>query len=763
MCRSDSSASDFGVITTPTPAQGQSLAVSLPDLAPLAGSPAAVILRVRGAAPTSTHLALALDGTTIADVILPPAREIRVDASMRPPDGAGHQLRVSGDGAGWEITYLEVGNVHGFSSGLLGFDIVPRERKYFRRAPWWMLVPMLVGLLALRPQPDWPRQAARRRVHRLGVGLVLLLFLAARCRRPPHAVQDPAQHPGVPAVRRGPLRSANHPGWVARSGRPRRRSPCERSNTGAGRRGPPGAVAARPWVPPTLAGVAAITVSAMALTLGAHYAGGADSYGYLAQSAWWARGQLYEDQPIAAELPSYVSDAVIVPLGFVGQTHSGVRGRIVPSYSPGLPMLMAPLRRVLGANAAFLVVPALAGLTVWLTFVLGRRLDSGATGLFAALWMASSPAFLSSSLSPLSDVPVTAWWLARVGRGDPSNSWLGGGRRHRNVAGDSDATEPGASGGPDCAAVCQSMVHPSRNGRRGVELVVFLTTASAGPAIVASLYNYWFGSPFTSGYGAASLMFSPSFILPNLARYPVWFVDTQTLVIVAGLAAPFLLHGRPGAPDKLQPATAAWLLLTLSLLVWGAYVVYYFFDAWWYLRFLLPSYPPLIVLASTTCVFALRRTLAPRTLGTILLVLIAAHGVQFSRKEYLFSLARGEARYERVGEFAARALPEGSLLLSMQHSGSLRYYSGLTTLRYDLTPPDRLDDLVAHFEARGRRVYIVLDEWEKQEFRGRFAPNNALGALDWTPFAVSSGGMAVTIYDPRDRMSPRPVATQIIP
>ena len=76
---------------------------------------------------------------------------------------------------------------------------------------------------------------------------------------------------------------------------------------------------------------------------------------------------------------------------------------------------------------------------------------------------------------------------------------------------------------------------------------------------------------------------------------------------------------------------------------------------------------------------------------------------------------------------------------------------------------DRLDDIVAHFQARGRGVYIVLDEWEKQDFHGRFASRNALGALDWTPFAVSSGGMAVAIYDPRDRLAPGPVATRIIP
>ena len=125
------------------------------------------------------------------------------------------------------------------------------------------------------------------------------------------------------------------------------------------------------------------------------------------------------------------------------------------------------------------------------------------------------------------------------------------------------------------------------------------------------------------------------------------------------------------------------------------------------------------------------------------------------------------AGLKRVGEFAARELPNRSVLLSMQHSGSLRYYSQLPTLRYDLIDPDRLDDVVAHFQARGRDVFIVVDEWEEREFRGRFARTSALGRLDWAPFAEAPGrmpgAMPVAIYDPRDRMSTRSVALRIIP
>lgn len=751
----------FRVITAPRPAEGQSLSVSLPDSGPLAGSPAAVVLRLRGGT-ASTRIALGLDGTAIADIDLPPNREIRVDASTVPPSGAGHQLLVSGDRAGWQLTYLEIANVHGFSRGLFDFNVVPRDREV-RQAPWWLVVAALVVLLALRPRLDWPLTPARRRVHRIGIGLVLLLFTAVVIadRLTPFKILLGIQTFLLCVAVLYAERTAQTCRTVWRFGvaTAGKALAVYRWTLRTGET----VVAAKPWLPPAVAGAAAVSVCTMALALGADYAGGADSYGYVAQSELWAGGQLYVDQPIASELPPDISEWVVAPLGFVVQTQSGVPGRLVPAYPPGLPMTMGVLRRLLGQHAVYLVVPALAGLTVWLTFVLGRRLDSDATGLMAALWLAFSPAFLNSALNPLSDVPVTAWWLAAlVSAVRPTV-------RSAAIAGIAVSvavlTRPNLA--PLTAVIalpfgirwwCQPRARP-----RVVELGVFVTTAAAGPAIAAALFNYWYGSPFTSGYGSTDLLFSLSHIGPNLARYPRWFVDTQTPLVLAGLAAPLVLHGRGAVSGRLRPAAAAWMLLSFAALVWGAYLAYYYFDAWWYLRFLLPSYPALIVLASAALVFVLRRTAAPGLLGAILIVLIAAHGLNFCWKQSVFDIAAGEARYQRVGEFVGRSLSERSLLLSMQHSGSLRYYSHLTTLRYDLIPDDRLDAIVAHFAARGRPVYIVVDEWEKEPFRQRFAPRNALGALEWTPMAVSSGGMPVSIYDPRDRGAARPVATQIIP
>ena len=159
----------------------------------------------------------------------------------------------------------------------------------------------------------------------------------------------------------------------------------------------------------------------------------------------------------------------------------------------------------------------------------------------------------------------------------------------------------------------------------------------------------------------------------------------------------------------------------------------------------------------------MRRTLAPRLLGIVLILVIVYGGLDYARRGAVFVQSFGQTRYQRVGEFIADNLPERALLLSMQHSGSLRYYSRHISIRYDQIRVGRLDQLVAHFADRGYPVYFVLDEWEEGDFRRLFAERNVLGKLDWLPIARAKCSTPVSIYDPRSRGSSTPVKTRIIP
>ena len=93
---------------------------------------------------------------------------------------------------------------------------------------------------------------------------------------------------------------------------------------------------------------------------------------------------------------------------------------MVPTYPPGLPLLLVPAALVAGwdhAGDLVLIVHSLAGIA--LAFALGRACGlSGSWSLVGAAVLAASPLYLFTSLQALSDVPATAWADRGRGRGD---------------------------------------------------------------------------------------------------------------------------------------------------------------------------------------------------------------------------------------------------------------------------------------------------------------------------------------------------------
>jgi hypothetical protein len=81
-----------------------------------------------------------------------------------------------------------------------------------------------------------------------------------------------------------------------------------------------------------------------------------------------------------------------------------------------------------------------------------------------------------------------------------------------------------------------------------------------------------------------------------------------------------------------------------------------------------------------------------------------------------------ETKYPRVGDwFSTRTMPAAVVFASL-HSGSVHYYSGRLTLRWDAIPPDRLVPTLEQLAARGTPAYVVLDsDYESKQFERRFA------------------------------------------
>ena len=110
--------------------------------------------------------------------------------------------------------------------------------------------------------------------------------------------------------------------------------------------------------------------------------------------------------------------------------------------------------------------------------------------------------------------------------------------------------------------------------------------------------------------------------------------------------------------------------------------------------------------ATVTAVVLLQRLPVPfRTLAFVCaLVLVPSLGASRARDLGAFGLWESERRFVEIAEFAG-SQPESAVFLSMQHAGSVSYYSGRTVLRWDWIEPGEVDRCVDALAASGRRVF----------------------------------------------------------
>lgn len=493
---------------------------------------------------------------------------------------------------------------------------------------------------------------------------------------------------------------------------------------------------------------ACIAVVLLGLLKGTFVAGGADSYGYVSQADLWARGRLIVEQPYSRDMTWPNAAATLVPLGytlrayFVPGSPGSSDADLVPVYAPGLPMLMALGKLLVGSKGVFLVVPLLGGLAVWATYVMGRRVAGRVVGAGAAVLLAASPSFLFEVTSPTSDVPAAAWWasalaLLLVDRGIAA---FGAGV----AVGMAVLTRPN---------LAPLVVLPGLLLLGGARRRLFLFGAGVLPGFltVASVNTYLYGSPFASGYGRLSDFYSREFFAVNVVRYSRWLLETQTPLVILAALAPLVVRSMRG--DVKRPSLRATVTMwwCLALAVFGSYVFYLPGNDWPYLRFLLPAYPSLAVMtvASLTALLAPLRRIrhwTPALVTGAVVALVAWSGVMIVIEGRVLHFWRDEHRYVAAGHYVGDRLPLGAAILSSQHSGSVRYYSGRLTVRFDLIPPAALDTVVNELQRLGYPPYLLLDEGEEADFRKRFHGQSALAALDWWPVAMIQGRL-VRIYD----------------
>ncbi|HET6317822.1 MAG TPA: glycosyltransferase family 39 protein, partial [Chloroflexota bacterium] len=405
---------------------------------------------------------------------------------------------------------------------------------------------------------------------------------------------------------------------------------------------------------------------------GSFVAGGADASGYVSQSELWARGRLQVRQPMAERVSWPEREWMFAPLGYRPAT---IPLHMVPTYAPGLPLLMSWARTIAGDDAVFVVVPAAGLLLLLATYGLGRDLGGMPAGVLAVTLIATSPTFLHMVVQPMSDVPAAAFWtmgllLAWKAR-DGRQAALAG-----LVAGLAILVRPNLA--PLAALVCLAVLTPVASWRQSVQrMSAFTLGLLPGVVALAGIQWHLYGSPFASGYGQLGPLFDRGNIPPNIRHYGSWLLEYETAIVCLGVLSPLLLWPRASRSTSLTLPTHLThlflLCLTLFTMNVALYLPYIQFDDWAFLRFFLPGLAVLSACGAAAVVMLAGRFPRRLALASCSLLVVGAvlNGARQRPALDVFGPRRVMQRFLQTATYVQQAIPPDAVLFCMEHSGSL--------------------------------------------------------------------------------------------
>jgi hypothetical protein len=432
--------------------------------------------------------------------------------------------------------------------------------------------------------------------------------------------------------------------------------------------------------------------------------GGSDNSGYFNEARLLARGRMHVPMRTLRGIPAGEIPFLYAPLGF--KPAADAAAQLVPTYPPGLPLLLVAAARLIGwdhAGDALLLIHSLAGIA--LVFALGRICGlPGSWSLAGSAILAASPLYLYTSLQALSDVPATAWATAAVVaalKGREKAGW---------------ALVSGA-----CVSVA-FLVRPNNFliafpvliavGMSPRRLALVALGSLPGIATWMAINRAAYGSPLQSGYGAIGVEFHAALIPGTLAFY-VWWLPLllSPVVIFAPAILAFL-----GRVPRITCVLTSWA--TAYIAFFSAYR--WTHEQWWFLRFLLPAAPALIVAGLIVPYLWFERAKGDRSSALVRLLpgllIAAAIGVEAGQTRPLreaWAIGHGERKYGRVCDWLNAHLPKNSAVVVSQASGALFYYTPFTLLRFDEMNLSVATRAEASLQSEGRPLYAVLFPFEE--------------------------------------------------
>jgi hypothetical protein len=229
-----------------------------------------------------------------------------------------------------------------------------------------------------------------------------------------------------------------------------------------------------------------------------------------------------------------------------------------------------------------------------------------------------------------------------------------------------------------------------------------------GAIFQATVNLHLYGSIFATGYGDVRELFRAKYLGWSAKAYAQWLPVCLTPALI-------FLAGIPFVPAIRRNRWAVALMVWVAVLL-GFYAFYFHTsETWWYLRFVLPAFGAMIVL-----MIMVMRQAASRFSGTLrwtlgLALMTFAIGWNVVWLQRLAVVGRGEARYLEAAIWTRDNLPPNAVILSMQTSGSLIYYTGFIMIRYEQFNRDSFANVEQACVTANRPIYAMLFASETDE------------------------------------------------
>jgi hypothetical protein len=634
----------------------------------------------------------------------------RVDVAW-PRAASAHltAIELTGTPGNWRIDSLELANRHGFNRGVVEFLILPRAQP-FGRPPGWLyaLLALSVVLVFIDVPIRWPRWGLR--LHSWLVTLSIILAVAAavspaltpfRLVLATHTVASGALV--IAAPRALALAWLAVPYVIRSAGallRMLRRAAVDAAS----------AVDRLPWRHVVSVAACGGYIWLVWANVGA-YAGGADQSGYLNTarllSGWHFR---IPARPVPGIATGSLPPLAYAPLGLRPLDSE----TLVPTYPIGVPLTIAAAAQIADIDdAAHRVVAAFAvagvALCVWLARMCGL---SPWAAMFAALILGTSPLYLFMSLQLMSDTAALVWVTAAVVCG-----WQSRQRGRWALLAGASLSLAVLTRPTNILALAPVALSLGLAPRRWLLLAA---GGLPGAAMLLLFNRLAYGTALTTGYGDLAGLFALANVTASVRHYATYLPVVLTPLGVLAVGLPLLRQ-------RATPLAAVLLAWIAAFLAFYAFY-FYTYRAWWFLRFVLPALPPLIVgsllvaralLAHTRLLFRMRQMWSrlPVVAGVLLTVLVLAHNAWWGLRFFVLDPGRGERVYADAAAWARRYLPPQTTIVAMQVSGALFYYTDFPVVRWDFLDEKTLG-LLQEQALDGRRpLYAVLFPFEIDDRR----------------------------------------------